>query len=282
MNLLFPHRGGALVAEDDRGFEDGRQYCWAGEWYDSVTSILAAGVSKGDIITRWATKVAGEYAVGHLPELMRLSARDLDGHQEAVNLVKRAPWEQRDKAGDAGTAVHDYIEALILGETLPGLEGEALKKAQSFERWLKDYRVDFVAAEAWVYSPSRRYAGRLDAIGDVPGLGRTLMDWKTGKRVYPEVSLQLAALRFADFIGLADGTEVPMPQVDGCAVLRLGVRSYRFETVAADDHAFRVFLYAQALADWRKTSQSAIGPVIAPCKYAPRPSAPVNVASMLD
>jgi hypothetical protein len=72
------------------------------------------------------------------------------------------------------------------------------------------------------------YAGTLDAILHLPkhvdlfGNGHVVVDYKTSaKGPYPEVALQLAAYRNADFAVLADGTKVDIPEITGGAVLSI-------------------------------------------------------------
>lgn len=275
--LLYPHRGGALVAVDDRGFEEGRQYLWDGIWLDSVTSIISQGVPKGEALIKWATRECGNYAAQHRDELAELPP------EEHAERVKTSPFNQRDDAAELGTNVHDYAEAYVLGTPVPELSEAGEKKAALFRRWLDEFKPEFIAAEAWVYSMGRRYAGRFDAIARVNDV-LTLIDYKTGKRAYAEVGLQLAALRNAEFIGLPDGSEVEMPRVDACAVLHIGATKYAFNRVRAEDDEFNTFLYAAEIAKWRKNANSVvIGPAIFPPPLiAPRPNAPVNVAAMLD
>src|SRR5262249_28914527 len=75
---------------------------------------------------------------------------------------------------------------------------------------------------------------------------KLLLDTKTGKGVYPEVALQLAAYRYAEFIGLPDGSEAKMPTVDGCAVVHLPeAGGYQLLEVRADPEGFTGFLYVR-------------------------------------
>ncbi len=278
--LLYPHRAGegsALFADDTRGFEEGRQYKWGNLWLDSVTSIISQGVPKGEAIIKWAAREAAHYAVANLARLADMPF-DL-----AEKEIKEEPFRRRDDAAEVGGNVHDYAEALVLGIPTPELTEQEAAKAKLFDRFLADYRPEFEAAECWIYSLGRRYAGRFDAIFTVDGV-KYLCDWKTGKRTYPEVGLQLAALRNAEFVGLADGTEVAMPPVDACAVLHIGAKSYSFKRVRAEDVEYRTFLYAAEIAKWRKDANAVVigAPILPASAIPPRPDAPVSVASMLD
>lgn len=274
--LLYPHRGGALVADDNAGFEEGRVYEWKGHLLDSVTSIISQGVPKGEALTRWSARVAAEFAVANLGGIAEMEPTD------AEKLIAAAPFKKRDDAAELGSNVHDYAEALVLGLPVPELSYEGERKAALFRKFLAEYRPAFEAAECWVYNLGHQYAGRFDAIAVIDGT-TLLIDYKTGKRAYPEVGLQLAALRNAEFVGLADGSEVDMPHVDGCAVLQIGASKYELQRVRAEEADYMAFRYAQQVAHWRKTSIDVLGSRIFPAsRIPPRPSAPVNVASMLD
>jgi hypothetical protein len=141
--------------------------------------------------------------------------------EDVVSLVKRAPWEQRDAAADRGSLVHAVAEARALGQepTVPDkLEGYV----SAWSQWASDFNVTFLASEVTVYSRRLGYAGTLDAIVETPSLGKIIVDYKTGKAIYPDVAKQLTAYRWADFVGLPDGTEEPMPEVAGTFAVRLG------------------------------------------------------------
>src|SRR3990172_181392 len=113
-------------------------------------------------------------------------------------------------------------------------------------RWLKglpwahrDKAADLGTAvpEASVFNRTERYAGTLDAIATIGG--RTLViDVKSGKGVYPETALQLAAYRWAEFVGVPDGSEQPMPPTVGAAVLHLTDQGDSFQHVASGRGAF--------------------------------------------
>jgi hypothetical protein len=69
----------------------------------------------------------------------------------------------------------------------------------------------------------------------------------------------LSAYKRCEFFLDEQGEEQPLPSVDFCAVCWLRSDGYDLYPVAADDHAFRLFRYAQQLArfaseakDWRE------------------------------
>jgi len=214
-----------------------RTYTWAGEQFTSVTTLLQA-LSKPALVN-WAAKMVAEYAVDHIDEISALAKADAPG---AVRALKGSPWQKRDDAAALGTTVHDHIEAHVLDQTPPTPSPEVGVRMAYFENWLTDYNPVFEASEATVYNRKHGYAGTLDAIAII-GENRYIIDVKTTKSgVFPEHSLQLTAYRHAEFIGAPNGDEVPMPEVDGAAVLWLSPTGYKFVGVRSDADIFESFL----------------------------------------
>lgn len=220
----------------------GRTYKWRDETFDSVTTIIGGGVPKG-ALPNWAAKSVAEYVCANLPTIQAIV--DKGDKAAAIDLMKGSPWRARDEAAANGSDVHAWAEAHVLGHDLPirdGLDGFA----EEFKKFLLEYQPVFEMSEATVYNREHGYAGTLDAIAVIGGR-RMLIDYKTGNGVYGEVAMQLAAYRFAEFVGMPDGSEVPMPEVDGCAVLHLRPRSHTLIPVRAEALELRYFLYAREI-----------------------------------
>lgn len=226
-----------------------RTYEWRGDEYWSVTTIINGGLPK-PVLVNWAKKFVATYAWENFDTLASMhAAGDEDG---AIGWLKDSPWRSRDKAADLGSVVHASCEAVALGKPVPPWPKHAQPRMDGFKAFLTENEPDFHNVEASVFNRSELYAGTLDAIATIAGR-RYLLDTKTGKGVYPEVSLQLAAYRFAEFIGGADGAEVPMPAVDACAVLHLPeVGGYELIEVRADEQVFRTFQYVREVYRWQK------------------------------
>jgi hypothetical protein len=173
-----------------------------------------------------------------------------DGEAAVVELVKAAPWKVRDAAADKGTLVHALAEATSLGQ-VPTVPENVAGYVLAWSHWVEDFGVEFEAAEATCYSRSHRYAGTFDAIVNCR-LGKLLIDYKSGKGIYPETSLQLTAYRHAEFVGLPDGSEEKMPEVDGTYVLHLMDGSYDFVPVRSDQMQLEAWWAVRFLHDWGK------------------------------
>lgn len=191
-----------------------RFYSWKGESYWSVTTILSV-VPKPALLP-WGMKAVATAAVDNLHIVNAMAEKSKD---DAIDWLKGAPYRTRNRAADLGSRVHDACEAYRLGKPMPTWDAEVAGRMAFFIQWLEHYQPEFLAVEASVYNRTEQYAGTLDAIVRIGG--QTLvLDYKTARTgIYPEVALQLAAYRNAEFIGLPDGSEAPMPKVDGAAAL---------------------------------------------------------------
>lgn len=220
----------------------GRTYRWADEEFDSVTTIIGGGIPK-PALKAWGERLVAETAVKKRKAWESMAA------DEAIDFLKRAPFRETEKAAAQGSDIHDWAEKYVLGTApaLADIPAEQQPYAQGFLQFLDDWHPTYEASEATVYNRRYGYAGTLDFIARIPGRGLVLGDYKTGKGVYGEVALQLAAYRFAEFVGLPNGDEVPVPDVDGCAVLHLTPTGYELIPVLADQAAFRVFLFAREI-----------------------------------
>lgn len=229
----------------------GRLYAWGDETFRSVTTLL--GALGKPWLGGWAAKMVAEYAYDRQDVWAGLTKA------EAVRLLKGAPWDKRDAAADVGTAVHSAIESLVLGQTPPPYPPEIAAHMANFNRFVSDYRPDWQAAEAAVFSRRYGYAGTLDGIVGIGG--RTyILDVKTSKALYADTfPLQLAAYAHAEFIGLPDGSEGTLPAIDGGVILHLTADDYRLVQVRVDADVFNAFLYVVQAYRWQHdTSKTAL------------------------
>jgi len=219
-----------------------RVYTWAGRAYPSVTAIIKGGVPAPALVG-WAAKATAEYAVANLDRLRLLPAG------QAVREVKAAPWAARDQAAGLGDAVHAAVAAHATGRPRPELPPQAGPLVAAYDRFTAEHRPAFLASEATVVSRRYGYAGTLDAICVLDNRV-TLLDVKTGRGVYPEVCLQLAAYAHADFLAGPDGAETPLPPIAGGAVLHLRPAGYQLVAVPIGRAVLEAFLAALAVFCW--------------------------------
>lgn len=213
---------------------------------------MGDGVPKPAIV-RWAPKVAAEHAVSNWDRYSQLlSTGKPTDRLEVIDSIKGAPWRDRDAAANKGTLVHDLAERISLGIESPTVVPPEIKgHVESFRRFLDEWQPEWQAVESTVYSRKNSYAGTLDFIAKLPGLGLCLGDYKTSRSgIFGDIALQLSAYRYADFIGLPDNSEAPVPKVDNCVGIHITEKGYKVIPVKADEEAFSYFLAATKVARW--------------------------------
>jgi hypothetical protein len=229
-----------------------------------VTSIIGAGIPK-PFLAPWSAKMVAEYAVDKLDSWAGLAKED---PKAAVDLLKRSPYRSTAEKADMGTIVHVAVEAYVRGEPLSDeqLAEELTERRVPQSKWrstrgyvkgavefLSDLEPEILHSEATVYSREHGYAGTADLIAKLRvGKSRrpVVIDYKTSKAIYDEVGLQLCAYSRADFVGLNDGTELPMPKNvrDGLAVRLTPTGRYEPAPFTLTDELFEVFLAARSVA----------------------------------
>ncbi len=240
-----------------------RFYEWQGQKCWSVTTIIGGGLPKPALIN-WAKLFTAEYAIDNYRKLGALLEADDKGSVDragAVDWLKNASFRDRDRKADIGTAVHQATEAYVLGKPAPFWPEPITARMEQFVQFLADYQPDYEQGmvEASVFNLAESYAGTLDAIVNIRDR-KYLMDVKTGgKDIYPDVALQLAAYRMAEFIAAPDGSSVPMPDVDGCLALHLPeVGPYTLIEVRADDEVFTAFKFVREVFRWQESTSKTV------------------------
>lgn len=233
-------------------------YLLDGEKVDSVTGIIGDGLPK-PALTNWAAREVATYAVDNIPLLHGL---DRDA---AIDLLKGAPYRDRDKAARRGTEVHKLAERLARGEevTVPEeLDGHVTSYLRFREEWCPTNEIiEFVCG-----SRKYRHMGTGDLMADLNGLGRCLIDLKTTRSgVFGEIALQLSGYRYSEFYLDENGREQPMPEIDWTGALWLRADGYDLLPVMTDPHIYRIFLYVQQVAHFAgAVSKEVIGNALVP------------------
>lgn len=246
----------ALATADQRLRFDAAKHAYTldGELVPSVTTILK--VLDKPALLYWAAKIQQEadreaadaWAAGRGP-------KSLDA---ALKPVAQAWRRKRDKAGDAGTQAHALIEhesRLMLG--LPSEEPDASDEARfifaGWREWAQGAGYKPLAVEARVCSVYHRFAGTVDVIAEVPGLGiagPVVADWKSSKELYDEHRLQSHAYRAA----LSEMTDTPaMPGV--VVVLpKEQAAPIKHHVIEWEASAWEAFLGALMVYRWKKAA----------------------------
>lgn len=244
------------VTDKDTGH---RYYIYppTGERLISVTTVLSETDGKPYLVP-WSARLAAEYAVSNLDLLARTAKAE--GFRAAVDLAKDQAKIIRDRKADAGTFVHDVVEALVLWAASPDGTGsdvplpllpERLVGAdyddqpledvtdwmiEGFLNFNADFRPQYLAAEMTVFNQALGVAGTLDLIGILHGLGISrsgrlipvqggcvtpMIDVKTGKHLSVTWREQIATYRRCPECLLPMGEIAAMPATDCGMVLHL-------------------------------------------------------------
>lgn len=238
------------------------QHPLTGETAWSVTTLMDGGIPKPALIG-WAARSVAEFAVANharLSDLVRAVrlVKEADARfvvsdpaavDAAVDWLKGAPYRDKNRKADIGSAVHARIEAAILGTPMPDPPEELAPRMAHFEAFVRAFEPEWLLSEATVWNRTESYAGTLDWIARI-GSKVVLGDTKSGRDVYPDVAVQLSAYARAEFVLLPDGTEHPLPAIDGACVLHLTDEGYRLVPVHLSDDTYRTFLHAREVFRW--------------------------------
>lgn len=275
------------LAKSGRGIKGGRTYAWPPPGtkntsppfeVSSVTTIIGAGLPKPALMY-WAAKMVAEKAVES--HAFVGSMIESQGKEETTKWLKGAHRTYTNKKADMGTIAHMAIEAYLDGRPLTdeALDEELKERKVPLDMWrtTKAYvsgameffdqlEPEVLHSEVTVYSRKHGYAGTTDIIANMrlggQGTVPCIIDFKTGKGVYPEMGLQLCAYAFADFIGRADGTEEPLPEgIRNGVIVRL-TPGGGFEAVAfsLSPELLDVFLAVKGVAEGQAVMDEAKRP----------------------
>jgi ATP-dependent exoDNAse (exonuclease V) beta subunit len=127
------------------------------------------------------------------------------------------PEQERQAAADFGSELHAIISDLLMGTEVAAPPAFAAAVA-AFRHWqdTAGLHLTLFASELPVYSLQYGYAGTVDAVGWREHDGVLVaLDWKSGKGIYREYALQVAAYAAA----IEEMTGIPVAE---CWVVRLG------------------------------------------------------------
>jgi ATP-dependent exoDNAse (exonuclease V) beta subunit len=165
----------------------------------------------------------------------------------------KAHTREMAKASEIGTQAHALIEWTLRAEMMqdagpsPKISDKAMWAFSSFEKWRKSVHLKPIFIESVVWNTQYGYAGTMDLLAEVNGVV-TVLDWKTGKAVYPEAFLQNVAYRKAiRSMGHADpqaGLILRLPKTETDPDFEA------VEVVASEEYLFGVFLSTMELWEW--------------------------------
>lgn len=218
--------------------EKAHRYWLDGKPIPGVTTLLGKGLPK-PALPYWAAKSVAEYVADEPDSVEALRQM---GRGPMIAALKGIPWEKRDTAAVRGTAVHALAEEVIHGREVDVPE-HLVAHVEGYVRWLDEFNVEPILTERRIGNRKWWFAGTFDALVRIGG-ETLLVDLKTSKSIYGDVSAQVAAYANAEFFVDDDGEEQSLPHIDGLAgihVTEAGTQMYRFKDPAG---AWKFFQHA--------------------------------------
>jgi hypothetical protein len=235
-----------------------------GERFISVTTVLGY-ISKFGL-PGWAGRLAAEAAFDRLPWLVRCSRNKPCNSSKTGDACGNCPecavlWlslrheQVRDDAGDVGRRVHKAAEQMTVFGPGAHVDEDIRPLVEKLVQWRRLYRPEYESAEVTVISRKWGYAGTLDDILRFPAdspLPKSLQhlkglalvdDLKTGKHLDKPNGWQVNAYARADAVLLDDGTELPMPQIDGGLIVHIRPDKVQMREVHLSDVNHQRFVH---------------------------------------
>jgi hypothetical protein len=244
----------------------GRHYKIGESLFPSVTTIL--NIVNKPALPPWAAREERKLVIAAAANLYE----DIHGTPKMSRpayistlesrIGKEKAWKKEsDKAIEIGDQTHKIIEWNLrkaMGQTVgpePRIKDKALWAFMSFGDAYKALEIKPLWIEQVVFSEKYGYAGTVDLIAEVSGhttKATAAIDFKTGKAIYAESFLQIAAYREAI-------REMGHAQPELGIILRLPKKETdpEFEYVVVDnlDAHFQAFLHALELWKWKNKGE---------------------------
>lgn len=186
-----------------RNYGRGHGYQLDGQKITGVTTAI--DVLDKPALRNWYAEQAAKRAVDEWDRLADMSVSD------RLEFIKWGPRDKVTAAALRGTEIHDLGEKVAHGQEVD-VPAEHRGPVEAYARFLDKWDVTMTATETPLCHTEHGYGGTADgwatigALGDMP----VLLDVKTGRGIYDEVGLQLAAYRYSNLCQI-DGVEVVTP-----------------------------------------------------------------------
>lgn len=239
-------------------------YVWpaTGRKYPRVSKVL--GQINKPALVGWAAKETAEAAV-HGADTWQVMGED-----DALRWLKNARFRSSEPKMVRGSDVHAAIPYLVGVDDIAGACAEyAAQLDDTLETtpyvraacaWLAKHcdRVDYQEVTTFTdYDEDTHWAGTIDIVGHGPELGNFVGDWKTGKALYPETALQLAAYAMSSWVAIYDEDEGihiggDLPDIDhlvGLHTQKTQVTDYRWRWATDGEHWRKLTAFVHAARD---------------------------------
>lgn len=252
--------------------------------YPSVTTILQV-ISKPALVA-WSAKVEREMVTNASADLyLDIAGTKPMSRMGWLNTLQMRLGKEKahkkllEKAGDIGSQIHSLIEWTLRASLMqqPGPPPLICNPAQwafmAWEDWRKSVNLKPIFIEQTVWSDNNCVAGTMDLFAELSGevkakhwmtgevVTKTLdkvtavIDWKSGKRVYPESFLQNAAYRsFLREMGHGDPQEgliVRVPKIEKDPEFEVVWCPPEEECLPTFYHALKLWKWQQKYDTWK-------------------------------
>ena len=177
-----------------------RGYTINGQKYARVTSTLSI-INKPGLVG-WTKKVVLDKA---RDVLFRYAGSAGPMNLSAMMLEIETAGAERETAAALGVKIHSLIQQLWEEGAAVCVPPEFYPQVASAVAFLREYEIQPVHTEFTVWNEALHVAGTIDGVGLRHGRV-VIWDWKTGRSLYPETALQLAA--YASLFKVTTGMEV--------------------------------------------------------------------------
>jgi hypothetical protein len=222
-------------------------YGFQGERYPGVTGILKVLDKSGPLMS-WAARQTAEAFIANLPTLPTLL--ESVGPEGVVKaMTARSAWKN-DEAKDLGTDVHEIADRINRGEDTGPMTPTIAQRVEHYRTWWNASGWTLRLSEAFVINTAG-YGGTFDILARDKD-GRTILaDIKTGKGVYRESVLQLAAYGMAEYVApVGSPVAYPMPAIDRYVILHVTATGVREIEIPIGDDDRTAFYACLALSKW--------------------------------
>ena len=117
----------------------------------------------------------------------------MDWVESTIAKARARPDAIKDEAADWGTRAHACISTMLREGTQDGVTPEFQPAVDGFLAWQAQQNITVLDVERTVWDRGMQVAGTCDGVGLDPEGNLVVWDNKTGKAIYPEMALQVAA-----------------------------------------------------------------------------------------
>lgn len=227
VNLIIENGNHHYVIGDDSSYKPG------------VTTILD---EMNKHLVPWAAKEVSNFIISILSKCKDLPDRDriFDDHflNTLLKRAKKQPQIIKDKSANFGTITHSIIDKII--KKTPYTRFKELETVlMSYDHFIETSGLKPICGDLKVGSKSLGYGGSLDAIFEDSSGNWTVVDFKTGSRIYETHAYQISAYIYA----LIEQYNIAPSTISGGMVIRLDKNKVSYQVGLIKDlkDCFTVF-----------------------------------------